>query len=163
MKDTNIILIVMFIIIQGEILWNRYKPVIKRRQKTRKEEIIKSLAERQKEDELVVEKDKDITMIDEYIAYIKLFLDNYNSSRSKRISLKKRQDLLIKTFNILPVVSRHIDLNYYYNLDDKEWYKLTDRDMIMLLESAYNDYTHENLESLNSIFTAALRLRDDKR
>ena len=34
---------------------------------------------------------------------------------------------------------------------------------MMLLESAYNDYTHENLDSLNSIFTAALRLRDDKR
>ena len=70
---------------------------------------------------------------------------------------------LLKTIDIIPVASRHINLNYYYNLEDKEWYKLTDRDMMMLLESAYNDYTHENLDSLNSIFTAALRLRDDKR
>ena len=71
--------------------------------------------------------------------------------------------ILLKTIDIIPVASRHINLNYYYNLEDKEWYKLTDRDMMMLLESAYNDYTHENLDSLNSIFTAALRLRDDKR
>ena len=163
MKDTNIILIVMFIIIQGEILWNRYKPVIKRRQKTRKEEVIKSLAERQKEDEIIVEKDKDIKMIDEYVNYIKQTLENYNNSRSKKIALRTRQELLLKTIDIIPVASRHINLNYYYNLEDKEWYKLTDRDMMMLLESAYNDYTHENLDSLNSIFTAALRLRDDKR
>ena len=35
--------------------------------------------------------------------------------------------------------------------------------MVMILESAYNDYTHDNLDSLNSIITAILRLRDDKR
>ena len=82
---------------------------------------------------------------------------------NKKIALRTRQELLLKTIDIIPVASRHINLNYYYNLEDKEWYKLTDRDMMMLLESAYNDYTHENLDSLNSIFTAALRLRDDKR
>ena len=102
-------------------------------------------------------------MIDEYVNYIKQTLENYNNSRSKKIALRTRQELLLKTIDIIPVASRHINLNYYYNLEDKEWYKLTDRDMMMLLESAYNDYTHENLDSLNSIFTAALRLRDDKR
>ena len=102
-------------------------------------------------------------MIDEYVNYIKQMLENYNNSRNKKIALRTRQELLLKTIDIIPVASRHINLNYYYNLEDKEWYKLTDRDMMMLLESAYNDYTHENLDSLNSIFTAALRLRDDKR
>ena len=163
MTRVEIILIIMFIIIQGEILWNRYKPIIKIKRKAKKEEVIKSLVAKQKEDDLIVEKDKDITTIDEYIKYIKEILDNYSRSRSKRISLRTRQDLLLKTINMIPIAARYINLNFYYNLDDSEWYKLTDRDMMMLLETAYNDYTHENLDSLNSIFTAALRLRDDKR
>ena len=150
-------------IVHIELLLEKYKRVFKKFRKNKKAEIIKSLATRQKEDELVVEKDKDITMIDEYVNYIKQTLENYNNSRSKKIALRTRQELLLKTIDIIPVASRHINLNYYYNLEDKEWYKLTDRDMMMLLESAYNDYTHENLDSLNSIFTAALRLRDDKR
>ena len=163
MSKADIIIIILFVIVHVELLLEKYKRVFKKFRKNKKAEIIKSLAIRQKEDELVVEKDKDITMIDEYVNYIKQTLDNYNNSRSKKIALRTRQELLLKTIDIIPVASRHINLNYYYNLEDKEWYKLTDRDMMMLLESAYNDYTHENLDSLNSIFTAALRLRDDKR
>lgn len=163
MSKADIIIIILFVIVHVELLLEKYKRVFKKFRKNKKAEIIKSLATRQKEDELVVEKDKDITMIDEYVNYIKQTLENYNNSRSKKIALRTRQELLLKTIDIIPVASRHINLNYYYNLEDKEWYKLTDRDMMMLLESAYNDYTHENLDSLNSIFTAALRLRDDKR
>ena len=163
MSKADIIIIILFVIVHIELLLEKYKRVFKKFRKNKKAEIIKSLAIRQKEDELVVEKDKDITMIDEYVNYIKQTLENYNNSRSKKIALRTRQELLLKTIDIIPVASRHINLNYYYNLEDKEWYKLTDRDMMMLLESAYNDYTHENLDSLNSIFTAALRLRDDKR
>ena len=163
MSKADIIIIILFVIVHVELLLEKYKRVFKKFRKNKKAEIIKSLAIRQKEDELVVEKDKDITMIDEYVNYIKQTLENYNNSRSKKIALRTRQELLLKTIDIIPVASRHINLNYYYNLEDKEWYKLTDRDMMMLVESAYNDYTHENLDSLNSIFTAALRLRDDKR
>ena len=163
MSKADIIIIILFVIVHIELLLEKYKRVFKKFRKNKKAEINKSLATRQKEDELVVEKDKDITMIDEYVNYIKQTLENYNNSRSKKIALRTRQELLLKTIDIIPVASRHINLNYYYNLEDKEWYKLTDRDMMMLLESAYNDYTHENLDSLNSIFTAALRLRDDKR
>ena len=163
MSKADIIIIILFVIVHVELLLEKYKRVFKKFRKNKKAEIIKSLAIRQKEDELVVEKDKDITMIDEYVNYIKQMLENYNNSRNKKIALRTRQELLLKTIDIIPVASRHINLNYYYNLEDKEWYKLTDRDMMMLLESAYNDYTHENLDSLNSIFTAALRLRDDKR
>ena len=163
MSKADIIIIILFVIVHVELLLEKYKRVFKKFRKNKKAEIIKSLVTRQKEDELVVEKDKDITMIDEYVNYIKQTLENYNNSRSKKIALRTRQELLLKTIDIIPVASRHINLNYYYNLEDKEWYKLTDRDMMMLLESAYNDYTHENLDSLNSIFTAALRLRDDKR
>ena len=163
MSKADIIIIILFVIVHAELLLEKYKRVFKKFRKNKKAEIIKSLAIRQKEDELVVEKDKDITMIDEYVNYIKQLLENYNNSRNKKIALRTRQELLLKTIDIIPVASRHINLNYYYNLEDKEWYKLTDRDMMMLLESAYNDYTHENLDSLNSIFTAALRLRDDKR
>ena len=158
MSKADIIIIILFVIVHVELLLEKYKRVFKKFRKNKKAEIIKSLATRQKEDELVVEKDKDITMIDEYVNYIKQTLENYNNSRSKKIALRTRQELLLKTIDIIPVASRHINLNYYYNLEDKEWYKLTDRDMMMLLESAYNDYTHENLDSLNSIFTAALRL-----
>ena len=163
MSKADILIIILFIVVHLELLWERYKKVFKKAKKVKNTEIIKSLAIRQKEDELVVEKDKEITMIDEYVSYVKSILDNYNSSKSKKIALRTRQDLLLKTITILPIVSRHITLNYYYNLDDVEWSKLTDRDLMMLLESAYNDYTHDNLDSLNSIFTAALRLRDDKK
>lgn len=163
MSKSDIIVIALFIIVHIELIFEKYKHNFKKFRKTRKEEILKSLATKQKEDALVVEKDKDITMIDDYVEYVKSVLDSYNKSRSKKVALRTRQELLIRTINIIPVASRHIDLNYYYNLEDKEWYSLTDRDMFMLLESAYNDYTHDNLDSLNSIFTAALRLRDDKR
>jgi len=163
MSTLEILMLTIFIIVHLELFFEKHRYLLKKFRKTKKEEIIKNLAIKQREDELVVEKDKEITVIDEYIQYIKQFIDNYNKSRSKRISLKSRQDLLINTINIIPIASKHITLNYYYNLDDKEWYKLTDKDMMILLESAYNDYTHENLDSLNSIFTAALRLRDDKR
>lgn len=166
MKLSEIIIISLLVITQLEVLsyiCYKYYIEFKKHSKVKKDDILKSLVTKQKEDELIVEKDKDITMIDEYIKYIKSVIDNYNNSRSKRISLKTRQTLLLNTINILPIASRHIQLSYYYNLDDKEWYKLTDRDMMMLLESAYNDYTHDNLDSLNSVFTASLRLRDDRR
>lgn len=159
----DIMLLIMFLIVEGQLLWYRYKPLYLNFKKSKDNDIIKNLANRQKEEDLVVEKDKDITDIDEYINYVKSFIDSYHKSRSKKISYRTRQDLLFKTIQILPVVSKHITLNYYYNLEDKEWYKLTDRDMVMILESAYNDYTHDNLDSLNSIITAVLRLRDDKR
>ena len=163
MNKTDIIIISIFVIVHIELIYERYRYKFKKFRKAKKEDFLKSLVIKQKEDELVVEKDKDITMLDEYVNFIKSILENYASSRNKKISLRTRQELLIKTIEIIPIASRHITLSYYYNLDDKEWYKLTDRDMMMLLETAYNDYTHDNLDSLNSIFTAALRLRDDKR
>lgn len=163
MRISDTIIILIFIIVHLELLWEKYRPKFKKYSKHRKEIVIKSLAAKQKEDDLIVEKDKDLTIIDEYIKEIKQFIDNFNKSKNKKIAYRTRQNLLIKTINIIPTLSKHITLNYYYNLDDKEWYKLTDRDMVMLLESAYNDYTHENLDSLNSIITAVLRLRDDKR
>jgi len=163
MKFTDWLLLVIFIILEGQLLWYRYKPLYEKNKKVKGDEILKSLANKQKEDALIVERDKDIVSLDEYISYIKDFLQKYHRSRNKKISYRTRQDLLLTTIKVLPVISKHIQLNYYYNLDDKEWYKLTDKDMISLLETAYNDYTHDNLDSLNTIISAALRLRDDKR
>lgn len=163
MKFTDWLLLVIFIILEGQLLWYRYKPLYEKNKKVKGDEILKSLANKQKEDALIVERDKDIVSLDEYINYIKDFLQKYHKSRNKKISYRTRQDLLLATIKVFPVISKHIQLNYYYNLDDKEWYKLTDKDMIGLLETAYNDYTHDNLDSLNTIISAALRLRDDKR
>ena len=163
MNKTDIIIISMFLVVHIELIYERYRYKFKKFKKAKKEDFLKSLVIKQKEDELIVEKDKDIATLDEYVNFIKSILENYALSRNKKISLRTRQELLIKTIEVIPIASRHITLSYYYNLDDKEWYKLTDRDMMMLLETAYNDYTHDNLDSLNSIFTAALRLRDDKR
>lgn len=163
MNKTEIILIIMFVIIELQLIWYRYKPLYKKARKAKKEELLKSLVNKQKEDELVVEKDKDITIIDEYVKYIGKILERYNNPKNLKIAYRTRQELLYRTIKILPIIAKHITLNYYYNLDDKEWYRLTDRDMLMLLESSYNDYTHDNLDSLNSIITAVLRLRDDRR
>lgn len=163
MNKTDIIIISMFLVVHIELIYERYRYKFKKFKKAKKEDFLKSLVIKQKEDELIVEKDKDIATLDEYVNFIKSILENYALSRNKKISLRTRQEILIKTIEVIPIASRHITLSYYYNLDDKEWYKLTDRDMMMLLETAYNDYTHDNLDSLNSIFTAALRLRDDKR
>ena len=64
MSKADIIIIILFVIVHVELLLEKYKRVFKKFRKNKKAEIIKSLATRQKEDELVVEKDKDITMID---------------------------------------------------------------------------------------------------
>ena len=67
MSKADIIIIILFVIVHVELLLEKYKRVFKKFRKNKKAEIIKSLATRQKEDELVVEKDKDITMIDDII------------------------------------------------------------------------------------------------
>lgn len=162
MKLTDVALIVMFIIVHIELILYKHSDIFKRFKRNKKEVIIKSLSTKQREDELVLEKDKDLTSLDEYTKYIKTIIDDYNKSRSKRISLKTRKEALLETFKIVPIASKYITLNYYYNLEDKE-FNLNDKELMTMLETAYNDYNHDNLDSLNSIFTVVLRLRDEKK
>ncbi len=157
------IVIALFVIAEVQLIWYRYKPLYLKAKKDRQEDVVKKLVNKKMEDDLVLEKDKDITDIDKYMEYIKSIIDSYNSSRSKRISYRTRQELLLETIKILPTVAKYISLEYYYNLDDKEWYKLTDKDMILALEEVNRNYSHDNLECLNTAISASLRLRDDKR
>lgn len=94
---------------------------------------------------------------------IKNVLSDYNTSRRKDISLRTKQNLLYETFKVEPTISKYITLDYYYDLDDSEFTSLSDKDLMKMLESSYNDYTHDNLNSLNTIISVVLRLRDDKK
>ena len=163
MKLSILISVLCFIIIEVQLFFYYKYPIIKKKRKIKQTDVVNTLATKKMEDDLILEKDKDITLIDNYMKMIQDFLFNYNKSRSKKIAYRTRQTLLIETIKLIPVFSKYITLNYYYNLDDKEWAELTDRDMVLLLETAYNDFTHDNLDSINSVITAVLRLRDDKR
>lgn len=160
METINLILNILILII---VLVICIQTKIKRRIKFKEPNVINTIANKKLEDDLVIEKDRDLVLIDEYINFIKNILDKYNNSRNKRIAYRTRQEINFETFKIVPIVNKYITLAYYYNLDDKDWYQLTDTELMKMLEAAYNDYTHDNLDSLNSIISVALRLRDDKR
>ena len=126
-----------------------------------KKTVTDTLMTKKIEDDLVIEKDRDLVLIDSYIEFIRKFIDDYNQSRPKKLTYRQRQTLNHETFKVLPTVSKYVDLDFYYDLDDKEFTSLTDKELMLMLESSYNDYTHDNLDSLNTIVNVSLRLRDD--
>ena len=161
--STNLLIIILFILAETQLLWYRYKPLYKILKKNKKDNVTKTLADKQKQDDIILERDKDLGAIDKYVEYIATVISRFNKSRNKIIAYRIRQELLIKTIHIIPIASKYITVKCYYNLEDKEWCKLTDKDLMLALESSYNAYTHENLQSLDDIFSIAIRLRDDRK
>lgn len=147
--------LLFLIVVQFLKMKKTYKKV-----KLEKQSVVDTLTSKKIEDDLVIEKDKDLVLIDTFMEYIKSFIEDYH--RTKKLTYRKRQDINYETFKIVATISKYITLDYYYDLDDEEFTKLSDKELMKVLETSYNDYTHDNLESLNRIITIALRLRDDK-
>ena len=161
--NTNILILILFIIVESQLLWYRYKPLYKILKTRKKEDITKTLANKQREDDLLLEKDRDLSAIDNYMEYIDFIIHRYNTSRNKKIARLTRVCLLHSTVKILPTISKYIQFDGLNRLDDKGFNSLSERDLMMSLESAYNDYSHENLECLNEIISIAIRLRDEQK
>ena len=162
MKVDILIIIVLFIIIEAQVLWNRYKPFCKTYTKSKSDDALKSLITKQKEEDLVLEKEHDLILIDSYIETVHEFIIKYHRNRSKRIAYSSRQELLYKTISIIPIVSKYISLEFP-DKDNNEFYNLKDEELLINLGNYYNDYTHDNLSCLQKIILIVIRIRDDKK
>ena len=158
----EIVIIILFIIIETQVLWNRYKPFCKTYTKAKSDDALKSLINKQKEEDLILEKEHDLILIDYYIESIHAFITKYHRNRSKRISYNSRQELLYRTISIIPIISKYIPLEFPDN-DNNEFYNLNDQELLINLENYYNDYTHDNLSCLQKIILIVIRIRDDKK
>lgn len=155
--NTISLLLLIYILVQGKIKEIRSKKNIKK-----EVEVVTTLTEKKLKDDIDLEKDKDLVLIDEYMKFLKAVIEKYNSSRSKRIAYTTRQALLGRTVAIIPVFSKYISIDFFYDPEDATYKGVTDRDLMMMLESTYNDFTHDNLDCFNSILSVVMRLRDDK-
>lgn len=134
---------------------------LKRVKSLKKEvELVTTLTEKKKRDDIDLEKDKDLVLIDKYMEYVSEVINRYNKSRSKIVAQKTKQELLGKTIEIIPTFSKYVNLEFYYDPSDELFKGMNVRDLMMVLESSYKDYTHDNLECFNTILTVAQKLRD---
>ena len=149
------LLLVLYLVFSKEI------KDFKSNRKIKKEvSAVTSLAEKKIKDDLDLERDKDLVLIDEYMSYISEVINKFNTSRSKKVSLNTRQILLNKTVQMISIFDKYITIDFYYDPYDSTFNNLTDRELMELLESVYNDFTHNNLECFNNILSLVIRLRD---
>ena len=149
------LLLVLYLVFSKEI------KDFKSNRKIKKEvSAVTSLAEKKIKDDLDLERDKDLVLIDEYMSYISEVINKFNTSRSKKVSLNTRQILLSKTIQMIFIFDKYITIDFYYDPYDPTFKNLTDRELMELLESVYNDFTHNNLECFNNILSLVIRLRD---
>ena len=155
--DTVTLLLIAYMLLQNKLKEYKVKKNIKK-----EVEVVTTLTEKKMKDDIDLEKDKDLVAFDEYMKYIKSVIDRYNNSRNKKIAFRTKQELLGRTVEILPLFNKYIDIDFFYDLDDPTYKGVTERDLMMMLESIYNDFTHNNLESFNNIVSVVMRLRDMK-
>jgi len=153
---------ITFLLVVYLLAQNKLKEVKARMNIKKEVEVVTTLAEKKLKDDIDLEKDKDLVLIDEYMKYLSSVIIKYNKSRSKRVAYTTRQELLAKTVSIVPIFSKYINIDYFYDPGDVTYKDVTDRDLMMMLESTYNDFTHDNLESFNNILSVVMRIRDDK-
>ena len=151
------LLLLTYVVFSSEIKGIRTKMKIKKEVAA-----VTSLTEKKMKDDLDLERDKDFVSIDEYMKYLKDVIEKFDKSRSKKIAYNTRQRLLNETIQIIPVFDKYIGIDYFYDPEDTTFKNMSDRELMELLESIYNDFTHDNLESFNSIISVVLRLRDGK-
>lgn len=153
--NTVTLLIVLYLLFKDNI-----KELKKKRSLKKEVELVTTLTEKKKRDDIDLEKDKDLVTMDKYMEYINEVLTKYNKSRSKIVAFKTKQQLLGNTISVLTTFSKYINIDFFYNPDDPLFKDLGTRDLMMILETAYKDYTHDNLECFNTILAVALKLRD---
>ena len=157
-----ILVLIIFVLVLYMLLQKRIMELKIKRGMKREADLVDTLKEQKLRDDLDLEKDRDLVLVDEYTIFISDVINKYNNSRSKRIAYKTRQALLYKTIEILPIFCKYIDVFYTYDPDVDPFEGKTDKEVMMALESAYNDFTHDNLESFNTILPIVVRLRDEK-
>ena len=156
--DILTLLLVIYMLVQNKIKEYKVKRSLKK-----EVEVVTTLQEKKQKDDINLEKDKDLVIIDKYMKGISQVIEKYNASRNKKIAYSTRQSLLAKTVAIIPVFAKYITVDFYYNPDDPTFKGVTDRDLMMMMESIYNDFTHDNLGSFNNLLAVIMRLRDIKK
>ena len=138
--DIITLLLLVYMLLQNKIKEYRVKKNIKK-----EVEVVTTLTEKKMKDDIDLEKDKDLVTIDQYMEYINAVIERYNNSRNKRIAFRTKQELLSRTVKIIPLFTKYIDIDFFYDIDDPAYKGVTERDLMMMLESIYNDFTHSNL------------------
>ena len=120
---------------------------------------ITTLTEIKLKDDVYLERDKNLVQIDTYIEYVSSVIDKFNNSRNKRVALATKKQLLESTIKIIPIFTKFIDVTGESNLD-VDLSKCDLRELMGLLESTYNDFTHDNLDCINNIIAIVIKIRD---
>ena len=149
------LLLIIYLLVQ-----NKVKELRTRKNLNKEVEAVTALTEKKKKEDMELEYDKDLVAIDSYMDYVKSIIDKYNGSRNKRVARNTRQKLLSETLKIMPLFAKYITVDFYYDGENEVLSKITEKELMAMLESAYNDFTHDNLESFNNMITLILKLRD---
>ena len=154
--ETLILLLVLYLILEKKLHNHKINKKLKEER-----EFTTTLQEKKLKDDIDLEKDRDLVLINDYMKDIKDILDKYNNSRSKKIAYATRQKLLYTTITMIPIFNKYIIIDFYYDPEDSYLKNMSDRDLMKMLESSYNDFTQDNLEGFNNILSIVLKLRDN--
>lgn len=128
----------------------------------KKENIVSVLTNIKKEDDFIIDREKDDILIDNYLSIVKDIISSYEKSRSKVIAFRTRRKLLYYTIMIIPVISKYTQIDIDYDVASKILPKRADKDIMRLLVEAYNSFSKDALESFNDLLLCSLLLSDNK-
>ena len=128
----------------------------------KKENIVSVLTNIKKEDDFIIDREKDDILIDNYLFIVKDIISSYEKSRSKVIAFRTRRKLLYYTIMIIPIISKYTQIDIEYDIASKILPKRTDKDIMRLLIEAYNSFSKDALESFNDLLLCSLLLSDNK-
>lgn len=152
------IVFLLIISIQAFIIYKLRTSRLERKSET----IVEVLTSIKKEDDFVLDKERDSILIDEYLKEVKSLIDSFDKSRSKLVSFRTRRKFIYDTIMIIPVISKYMDLSIEYDTTSKLLSRKTDRDIMILLTEAYNSFSKEAPEAFNDILLCSLLLSDNK-
>lgn len=155
---------ILYIILTAIILVELVTIIIISRAKIdkKKENIVSVLTNIKKEDDFIIDREKDDILIDNYLSIVKDIISSYEKSRSKVIAFRTRRKLLYYTIMIIPVISKYTQIDIDYDVASKILPKRADKDIMRLLVEAYNSFSKDALESFNDLLLCSLLLSDNK-
>lgn len=155
---------ILYIILTAIILVELVTIIIISRAKIdkKKENIVSVLTNIKKEDDFIIDREKDDILIDNYLSIVKDIISSYEKSRSKVIAFRTRRKLLYYTIMIIPIISKYTQIDIDYDVTSKILPKRTDKDIMRLLVGAYNSFSKDALESFNDLLLCSLLLSDNK-
>ena len=155
---------ILYIILMAIILVELVTIIIISRAKIdkKKENIVSVLTNIKKEDDFIIDREKDDILIDNYLSIVKDIISSYEKSRSKVIAFRTRRKLLYYTIMIIPTISKYTQIDIDYDVASKILPKRTDKDIMRLLVEAYNSFSKDALESFNDLLLCSLLLSDNK-